>query len=153
MTFTSQSDLRSYSAASQGFFLILWWRPFKIRQKNLPSTQFVITDRMSLLSPLSLNGRSIPLIVSYFKVTATIFHSYWHSGKVTEILRSVSVKVLSYSSIERRLPSETCFYPVPSMEQSRIGHISSSLTGSYVQPYPKKSKNFHGTASLLLGSM
>ncbi len=27
----------------------------------MPSIQFVITDRMSLLSPLSSNGRSIPL--------------------------------------------------------------------------------------------
>ncbi len=33
-----------------------------MREKNLPSIQFVITDRMSLLSPLSSNGRSIPLI-------------------------------------------------------------------------------------------
>ncbi len=27
----------------------------------MPSLQFVITDRMSLLSPLNANGRSIPL--------------------------------------------------------------------------------------------
>ncbi len=30
--------------------------------KKLPSLQFVITDRMSLISPLNSNDRSIPLI-------------------------------------------------------------------------------------------
>ncbi len=33
VTFTSQSDFRIYWAASQGFLLILWWRPFKMRKK------------------------------------------------------------------------------------------------------------------------
>ncbi len=37
--------------------------PLKLDQKKLRSFQFVITDRMSLLSPLSSNGRSIPLTV------------------------------------------------------------------------------------------
>jgi hypothetical protein len=35
--------------------------PLKWDKKKLPSLQFAITDRMSLLSPLNLNGRSIPL--------------------------------------------------------------------------------------------
>ncbi len=35
--------------------------PLKWEEKKLRSFQFVITDRMSLLSPLSSNGRSIPL--------------------------------------------------------------------------------------------
>jgi hypothetical protein len=35
--------------------------PLKLDKKKLRSFQFVITDRMSLLSPLSSNGRSIPL--------------------------------------------------------------------------------------------
>jgi hypothetical protein len=35
-----------------------------MRQKKLPSLQFVITDRMSLLLLPSLNGRSIPLNIN-----------------------------------------------------------------------------------------
>ncbi len=36
--------------------------PLKWDKKNLRSIQFVITERMNLYSPLSSNGRSIPLI-------------------------------------------------------------------------------------------
>ncbi len=61
VTLTSQSDFRNYKAASFGFLLILWWKPFKVKQKKLPSLQFVITNRLSLFSPLNLNDRSIPL--------------------------------------------------------------------------------------------
>jgi hypothetical protein len=32
-----------------------------MKKKKLPSLQFVITDRMSLISPLNSNDRSIPL--------------------------------------------------------------------------------------------
>ncbi len=42
---------------------LCWWCPFKMNKKKLPSLQFVITDQMSLLSPLNLNDRSIPLKV------------------------------------------------------------------------------------------
>jgi hypothetical protein len=41
---TSQSDFKSYWAASKGFLLILWWCHFKMNYKKLPSLQFVITD-------------------------------------------------------------------------------------------------------------
>ncbi len=36
-----------------------------MRLKKLPSLQFVITDRMSLISPLNSNDRSIPLSTVY----------------------------------------------------------------------------------------
>ncbi len=34
VTLISQSDFKSYSAASIGFLLILWWRPFKMKQQK-----------------------------------------------------------------------------------------------------------------------
>jgi hypothetical protein len=46
--------------------------PLKWDKKNLPSIQFVITDRMSLLSPLSSNGRSIPLNTFFGKIKTGI---------------------------------------------------------------------------------
>ncbi len=39
--------------------------PLKWDKKNLPSLQFVLSERMSLLSPLSSNGRSIPLMYEF----------------------------------------------------------------------------------------
>ena len=36
--------------------------------KKLPSLQFVITDQMSLISPLNSNDRSIPLIRVYYAI-------------------------------------------------------------------------------------
>ncbi len=46
---------------SFGFLLILRCCPFKMKKKKLPSLQFVITNRLSLISHLNLNDRSIPL--------------------------------------------------------------------------------------------
>ncbi len=45
----------------------------KWEKKNLPSIQFVVTDRMSLLSPLSSNGRSIPLNDHSFSTLFLVF--------------------------------------------------------------------------------
>jgi hypothetical protein len=61
ITLTRQSHLINLFAAENGFMLLLWWCPFKIKKEKWPGLQFTRTDYLSLvLTPLRIRW-TIPL--------------------------------------------------------------------------------------------
>ncbi len=77
-----------------------------MKLKKLPNLQFVITDQMSLLSPLNSNDRSIPLnVLSTELQNCTTFYYIINTVNFSELTftQTAASRIAVYTKVSKKL--------------------------------------------------